>query len=147
MAGNENSGGYRQPMNPAPVSPPGALSKRTDGGAIDGMTQPAQRYAGFGYGENLALEEQQAGAPMAGTGGMPNMPSFADIVPLGAPTMRPDEPLTAGLNIGEGPGREAMRGLVPNRAPSLVDTIKHLVQFDPSGDAELIYRTLTDQGY
>jgi hypothetical protein len=140
MAGNENSGGYRQPMNPAPVSPPGALSQRTDGGAVDGMTQPAQRYSGFAYGENKALEDQQSGAPMMG------MPSFADITPLSAPTTRPDEPLTAGINRGEGPGTEAMR-MVPNRAPSLVDTIKHLVQFDPSGDAELIYRTLTDQGY
>lgn len=141
MVGNENSGGYRQPMNPAPVSPPGALSQRTDGGAIDGMTQPAQRYSGFAYGENKALEDQQAGAPMMG------MPSFADIVPLSAPSVRPDEPLTSGINFGDGPGREAMRGLVPNRGSSLVDTIKHLAQFDPSGDAELIYRTLTDQGY
>ena len=141
MAGTPgNSGGYRQPMNPAPVSGPGELSKRTDGGAIDGMTQPAQRYAGFGYGENLALEEQQSGAPMAG---MPSA-SFADLVALDAPTQRPDEPLTAGINRGEGPGSEALN--LPNRAPSLVDTIKYLVQFDPSGDAELIYRTLTDQG-
>ena len=45
MAGNENSGGYRQPNNPAPVSPPGALSQRTDGGAIDGMTQPQGQQA------------------------------------------------------------------------------------------------------
>ena len=140
MAGNENSGGYRQPMNPAPVSPPGALSQRTDGGAVDGMTQPAQRYSGFAYGENKALEDQQSGAPMMG------MPSFADITPLGAPTARPNEPLTSGINRGEGPGAEAMR-MVPNRAPSLVDTIKHLTQFDPSGDAELIYRQLLDSGY
>ena len=141
MAGTPgNSGGYRQPMNPAPVSGPGALSERTDGGAVDGMTQPAQRYAGFGYGENLALEEQQAGASMAGT----PKTSFADLVALDAPTQRPDEPLTAGINRGEGPGSEALN--LPNRAPSLVDTIKYLVQFDPSGDAELIYRTLTDQG-
>jgi hypothetical protein len=134
------SGGYRQPMNPAPVSGPAELSQRTDGGAVDGMTQPAQRYAGFGYGENLALEEQQAGASMAGT----PKTSFADLVALDAPTQRPDEPLTAGINMGEGPGREALN--LPNRAPSLVDTIKYLVQFDPSGDAELIYRNLTDQG-
>jgi hypothetical protein len=141
MAGTPgNSGGYRQPMNPAPVSGPGELSERTDGGAVDGMTQPAQRYAGFGYGENLALEEQQAGASMAGT----PKTSFADLVALDAPTQRPDEPLTAGINMGEGPGREALN--LPNRAPSLVDTIKYLVQFDPSGDAELIYRNLTDQG-
>jgi hypothetical protein len=85
-------------MNPAPVSGPGALSERTDGGAIDGMTQPAQRYAGFGYGENLALEEQQAGASMAGT---PNVP-FANVVALDAPTQRPDEPLTAGAPFGPG---------------------------------------------
>jgi hypothetical protein len=131
-------------MNPAPVSGPGELSPRTDGGAVDGMTQPAQRYSGFAYGENQGLEQQQSGAPMAG-GGMPF--SLANVVELGAPTQRPDEPLTAGINRGEGPGTEAMRGLVPNRAPSLVDTIRHLTQFDPSGDAELIYRTLTDQGY
>jgi hypothetical protein len=141
MAGNENSGGYRQPMNPAPVSPPGALSQRTDGGAMDGMTQPAQSYSGFAYGQNKALADQQAGAPMMG------MPLFADITPLGAPTVRPDEPLTSGINRGDGPGAEAMRGLVPTYAPSLTDTIKRLAQFDPSGDAELIYRTLTDQGY
>lgn len=146
MAGTPgNSGGYRQPMNPAPVSGPGELSKRTDGGAIDGMTQPQQRYAGFGYGENLALEEQQLGAPMAGSGMPANL--LSNVTPLSAPTARPDEPLTAGINRGEGPGAEAMRSLLPNRAPSLVDTIKHLTQFDPSGDAELIYRSLTDQGY
>jgi hypothetical protein len=145
MAGTPGqSGGYRQPMNPAPVSGPGELSQRTDGGAVDGMTQPAQRYSGFAYGENQGLEEQQTSAPMAG-GGMPF--SLANVVPLDAPTMRPDEPLTAGINMGDGPGTEAMRELVPNRAPSLVDTIRHLTQFDPSGDAELIYRTLIDQGY
>ena len=141
MAGNENSGGYRQPSNPAPVSGPGALSERTDGGAIDGMTQPQQRYTGFAYGENQAIKEQQSGASMAG-----NPFPTIDVTPLGAPTARPDEPLTAGINRGEGPGTEAMRGM-PNYAPTLVDTIKHLAQFDPSGDAELIYRTLTDQGY
>lgn len=142
--GGPGSGGYQQPSNPAPVSGPGALSQRTDGGAVDGMTQPQQRYSGFGYGENLALEEQQSGAPMAGTATPADL--MGDITPLSAPTQRPNEPLTSGINRGEGPGTEAMRN-VPNRAPSLVDTIRHLTQFDPSGDAELIYRSLTDQGY
>lgn len=141
MAGNENSGGYRQPNNPAPVSPPGALSQRTDGGAIDGMTQPQGQYTGFAYGENQAIREQQSGASMAGNP-FPGM----DITPLSAPTVRPNEPVTSGINAGAGAGREAMRGM-PNYSPSLVDTIKHLAQFDPSGDAELIYRSLTDQGY
>jgi len=135
------SGGYRQPSNPAPVSGPGALSKRTDGGAIDGMTQPQQDYTGFAYGENKELADQQSGARLAG-----DPFPMADITPLSAPTQRPNEPITAGINFGPGPGTEAMRGL-PNRVPTLIDTIKHLTQFDPSGDAELIYRQLLDNGY
>jgi len=134
-------GGYRQPSNPAPVSGPGALSQRTDGGATEGMSQPQQDYTGFAYGENKKLADQQSGAPMAG-----NPFSMAGIVELGAPTQRPNEPITHGLSQGPGAGTEAMRGL-PNRAPSLIDTIKHLTQYDPSGDAELIYRSLLDSGY
>lgn len=134
-------GGYRQPNNPAPVSGPGALSQRTDGGATEGMTQPQQDYTGFTYGQNKGLEEQQGGAGMAG-----NPFPMADIVELSAPTQRPDEPITSGINYGDGPGTEAMRGL-PNQQPTLIDTIKHLAQFDPSGDAELIYRQLLDNGY
>jgi hypothetical protein len=134
-------GGYRQPNNPAPVSGPGALSQRTDGGATEGMTQPQQDYTGFAYGENKGLSDQQGGAPMAG-----NPFPMQEMVSLTAPTQRPDEPVTSGINRGDGPGTEVMRGM-PNQTPSLVDTIKHLTQFDPSGDAELIYRSLLDSGY
>lgn len=139
--GGQGSGGYQQPSNPAPVSGPGELAQRTDGGAVDGMSQPQREWTGLPYGENKAVNDAQSAAPMAS--GMP----VINAVPLSAPSERPDEPLTAGINRGDGAGSEAMRGLLPNRAPSLVDTIKHLAQFDPSGDAELIYRTLTDQGY
>jgi hypothetical protein len=134
-------GGYRQPNNPAPVSGPGALSQRTDGGATEGMSQPQQDYTGFAYGENKGLADQQGGAPLAG-----NPFPMAGITTLNAPTERPDEPITHGINQGPGAGTEVMRGL-PNRAPSLIDTIKHLTQFDASGDAELIYRSLLDSGY
>jgi hypothetical protein len=71
---------------------------------------------------------------------------MADLTPLNAPTQRPDEPITHGISQGPGAGTEAMRGL-PNQTPSLIDTIKHLTQFDASGDAELIYRSLLDSGY
>ena len=137
----EGRGGYRQPNNPAPVSGPGALSKRTDGGATEGMTQPQQDYTGFNYGENGALAAQQSGASLAGT----NIPGF-NFTPLSAPTERPDEPVTAGIDIGPGGGSELMRDR-PNYAPSLTDTLKRLAQYDASGDAELIYRQLLDKGY
>jgi len=40
-------GGYREPSNPAPVSGPGALSQRTDGGP----TQGAKYISGLPYGQ------------------------------------------------------------------------------------------------
>jgi len=135
----ENRGGYRQPSNSAPVSGPGALSQRTDGGATEGMTQPQQQYTGFPWGENKAIAEQQSGAPLAGV-------SMPPVTPLTAPTQRPNEPITSGINMGPGPGTEAMRGM-PNTAPNVVDTIRHIMQFDTSGDSELIYRALLDGGF
>ena len=137
-------GGYRQPANPAPVSGPGSLSQRTDGGATEGMSKPQPKavYTGLPYGDNKSVNDQQSGADIAGTG-IPSMPT--PIVPLNAPTQRPNEPVTTGINMGPGGGTETRQ--LPNVGPSLVDTIKRLTQFDPSGDAELIYRQLTDNGY
>jgi hypothetical protein len=86
--------------------------------------------------------EQQTGAPMAGRAevGPMEMP-----VPLMAPSARPDEPITAGVDFGPGPGSEAV--MTPNRTPSLMETIRSLIQYDPTGDTELIYRRLVDEGY
>lgn len=134
-------GGYRKPENPAPMSGPGALSQRTDGGP----TQAAQYISGLPYGQGRETYNQQTAAPMAGSAPTPPAPELPPMLSLNDKTQRPDEPLTAGLDIGDGPGSEVMN--IPNRSQSLIDTIRYLTQFDPSGDAELIYRTLTDQGY
>lgn len=134
-------GGYRKPENPAPMSGPGALSQRTDGGPSQG----AKYISGLPYGQGQKTYNQQTAAPMAAAEPAPAAPSLPPMLSLNDMTQRPDEPLTAGLDIGEGPGSEVMN--VPNRSQSLVDTIRYLTQFDSSGDAELIYRTLTDQGY
>ena len=54
MAKKRSRGGYRQPSNPAPVSGPGALSARTDGGAGNSK-QPIRRIPGQAYGEQREL--------------------------------------------------------------------------------------------
>jgi hypothetical protein len=92
-------GGYRKPGNPAPVSGPGALSRRTDGGPIQG----AKEIPGGGkYGERKALAEMQSGAPMQGNP-VPSSPTpSVPVTPLGAPTQRPDEALTSGMPFGPG---------------------------------------------
>jgi hypothetical protein len=135
-------GGYRQPNNPAPVSGPGALSKRTDGGATEGMTQPAQYISGLGYGKGKETYDMQTAAPMQGTD-IPAMPT-PQAVPLSAPTMRPNEPVTSGIDMGPGPGSEAVR--LPNMQLSPSHTVKQIAQNDPSGETELLYRALIDRG-
>lgn len=132
----ENRGGYQRPANPAPVSGPGALSKRTDGGP----TQGAKYMPGMGYGQNTM--PQQTAAPMAGRAepAPMEMPT-----PLMAPTSRPNEPITSGINLGEGVGAEAMQ--LPNTKPTLLEILRTVADNDPSGDTELIYRALEDSGY
>jgi hypothetical protein len=135
-------GGYRQPANPAPVSGPGALSKRTDGGATEGMTQAPKYMAGLGYGKGGNMEQQQ-GAPIAGN----DVPKFeAPLVPLTAPTTRPQEPITDGVDFGPGRGSEATIN-IPTPQVNLTNTLRKLAQFDQSGDTELIYRRIADSGY
>lgn len=88
-------GGRRTPNNPAPVSGPGALSRRTDGGP----GQPIRVASGGEYGERQALEQQQQAAPLAvagssGGGGAPARPAAP--VDVFGPSGRPDEPITQG---------------------------------------------------
>lgn len=134
----DNRGGYRKPENPAPVSGPGALSQRTDGGP----TQGAMYMSGMPYGQNTY--EQQTAAPMAA--GQP-VPQMEMPTPLMAPTSRPDEPITAGINRGDGPGSEVMSDRPSGVDKSLTEIMRDLIRFDPTGDAELIYRALADEGY
>jgi hypothetical protein len=103
-------GGRRTPGQPAPVSGPGRLSKRTDGGP----QQTQAEMTGMPYGENAEFNTLQGQAPMSaagqttaraprprqgrGGGGM------GGPVPLFSPTQRPDEPVTAGAPFGPGEG-------------------------------------------
>lgn len=100
-------GGYREPSNPAPVSGPGALSKRTDGG------QPVRDPGGLPYGDNAELRSTQGAAPMAGqspeaAAASPKIPLAQMSPDLYAKSDFPDEPLTSGVPFGPGAGPEAL---------------------------------------
>ena len=96
MAGEH--GGYRAPRNPAAVSGPGSLSARTDGGAT---SQPVMVAPGGEYGSRAEMESIQAGADMAQAPGTPRPPALTD------PTGNPEEPITAGAEMGPGMGPQA----------------------------------------
>lgn len=117
------SGGPRVPAKPAMVSGPGSLSQRTDGGA--GSKQAARYISGGDYGSGGLMGIQQ-GAPMAGSAPsspapvsnsqpMPQAQPSQPVIPLTAPSQRPNEPVTSGAASGAGPGVEAL-GLPPQAA-------------------------------
>lgn len=120
------SGGYRQPSSPAPVSGPGAMSKRTDGGP----GQPVRAPSGGAYGERQNLEQLQQSAPLSATpGGDVGNPEPVDVsagvIGFDQETQMPDEPVTAGAAMGEGPGLEAL-GLPSEPDEDMSNLLKYL---------------------
>lgn len=130
------AGGYRQPSNPAPVSGPGALSARTDGGAVEGLTQPAQSYTGGAYGDNKSTMQQQTSAPLAGD---PMAATRLPVIPLSAPSS--GLPESHGANWGEGPGLD-LSNTPAAVAKNPANVVYQAMQYDTSGVLEAIYNKL-----
>ena len=121
-------GGFRPTApqnNPANINPMG------------GNGQSGRDYTGFAYGENKAINEQQASAPMAAaptpsftpTNPVRNLPQAT---PLTAPTQRPDEPVTTGSPTGPGAGTEAL--MLPSQQDTDEDRAR-LISYLPALEA------------
>lgn len=112
-------GGYRRPSNPNQVSGPGALSKRTDGGPGETATQAARYMSGGNYGDGQEMTQIQQGAAMAAA------PTAQEVIPFDAPTRRPNEPVTTGIDRGAGEGSSAMPklGSLTDDEPDAVATV------------------------
>lgn len=133
-------GGYQKPAKPAAVSGPGALSARTDGKV------PTALPTGGDYGDRQALAQQQSAAPMdprqgSGGGGAPAAGRPAPGAQFGgsafSPTSRPGEPMTAGIDWGDGPG--APQSELPDE-PYLV--AKALYALSPTPELERLIARL-----
>lgn len=143
----DGRGGYRAPANPAPVSGPGALSQRTDG------RQAVRDLPNAKYGENAAFRAAEGAAPMsesgpvaAPAGGVPL--DLSRIVPMDAPTQMPDQPITAGLPTGDGPGSTAAPQrpqITPEQAQRLRSYIPTLTILASSDDASPATRQFVRQ--
>jgi hypothetical protein len=121
------------------VSGIGSLSKRTD---LNVSAQPARYISGLPYGQGEATYNQQVAAPMAGTAEVPM--ALPEITPLTAPTQRPQEPITAGVDFGPGPNSTVIK--LPNTQPTVLNVIQQIAENDPSGDTELIFLDLQNRG-
>lgn len=128
-------GGYRKPQHPAPASGPGRLAKRTDGGPTQKIRDVPT--SGGTPGARKEIDALEHSAPLAGGGGQPPTPhvapparSRADVTPLNAPSNRPDEPVTAGADAGDGPGSAALGLQDPQERLSQQDA-QQLAQYLP----------------
>ena len=131
----------RGPM--AGVSGPGKFSKRTDGLSFQSTE----------YGSGVENTAAKAGAPLATTpdvrptsrSEMGMAPSQIEpVTPLYAPSSRPDEPITAGIAMGPGPGPEIM-GAAQIRVKTS-DTLAKLLPFDDTGEIAILYQEALARG-
>ena len=99
--------------------PRGGKRQGTQGKGYSNRTDLAVDYAAGGNpasgGVEAPMRQQPIMGPAIGADEVPN---------LGDPTMRANEPVTAGLSIGPGPGVEAM-GPMP---PPPMDPIRQVLQ-------------------
>ena len=126
----------------AGASGPGKFSKRTDG-----MNLPSSY-----YGEGVETAAIQSGAPLAKTADVRGLPTGQvqaaaqeAVTPLYAQTQRPDEPITAGIPMGAGPGPEIL-GLNQVNRERLSDTLAQLLPYDDTGEITILYERALARG-
>jgi hypothetical protein len=103
---------------------------------------------GLPYGDNQALVDQEHAAPLAQSPSVPTMPISTgappDLVGLDAPSTRPDEPVTAGVDAGDGPGSEILAP--PQQGGAIAETLSRLSASDMSGELAALYRVAIARG-
>lgn len=132
------------PMNPlAGASGPGKYAVRSDKLTM-GST---------GYGEGVETEAIKSGAPLAETpdvrpargGDVREAATQAPVTGLFAPTERPNEPITAGIPMGAGPGPEALM-MRQQMTEKYSDTLAKLLPYDESGEITILYQDMLARG-
>lgn len=131
------------PMNPkAGVSGPGKFSTRTD----------KLEMGSTAYGEGVETQAIKSGAPLAKTGDVRparagdvrEAATQAPVTELYAPTERPDEPITAGIDMGAGPGSKAL--MMAKSTAKTSDALVKLLPFDTTGEIGILYQQALARG-
>ena len=131
-------------MNPlAGPAGPGKFSTRTDN----------LQMGSTAYGEGVETQAIQSGAPLSKTAGV--RPARAGdvreaaaqgpVTELFAPTERPGEPITAGIDMGEGAGSSALM-MRPQMVEKYSDTLSKLLPYDESGEIAILYQDMLARG-
>jgi len=133
-----------QPMNPLAGAPgPGMYSTRTD----------QLKFQSPEYGAGVENAANKAGAPLASTpnvrptslSNMGMAPSQASSTSLFATSQRPEEAVTAGIDIGDGVGSSAL-GMRPQVQEKLSDILATMLPYDDTGEVEILYQRALARG-
>lgn len=135
------SGGARQ------GKPGVAYGQRTD---MNRSTQPITVASGQTYGSRQEQVDAQRAIPLPAPAPPPaptaqGTVTAGPLTPLSAPTQRPDEPLTAGLPMGAGPGPEAL-GPLGSPESDVVDILRGVYGAYPTEEIRGLIEQLQNQG-
>jgi len=104
------------------------------------------------YGEGVETAALNTAAPKATTrgiadnvGGRPKE-SLTPVTPLFAPSQRPDEPITTGVDIGEGAGSSSLMMQSQFAGRKLSDILAEMIPFDNTGDIAILYQDALSRG-
>lgn len=127
----------------AGVAGPGPFSVRTDG-----LSLPSAN-----YGEGVDTAAIKAGAPLAKTPDVRGATNTAvrqaaaqgPVTSIFAPTDRPNEPITSGIDTGAGPGSSVL-GAGPVVQQKLSDTLAQMLPYDQTGEIGILYQRALSRG-
>jgi len=130
------------PMNPlAGPAGPGKYSTRTDN--LD--------MGSIAYGEGVETAAIKSGAPLAKTGEVRGLPASKvraatqeQVTPLFAETQRPNEDISAGIDIGPGVGSAAL--MMQKSVTKTSDTLAKMLPFDTDGSIAILYSEAVARG-
>jgi hypothetical protein len=122
---------------------PGKFSKRTD-----------MDLGSIAYGEGKETSDLSTAAAKSKTrgiadnvGGRPSNPvAQAPVTPLFAPSERRDEPVTAGIDMGEGPTSSALMMQSQFAHRRLSDILVEMIPFDNTGEIAILYQDALSRG-
>ena len=132
-------------MNPlAGPAGPGKFSTRTD----------KLELGSTAYGEGVETQAIKSGAPLAKTGDVRparagdvrEAAGQAPVTELYAPTQRPEEPITAGIDMGAGPGSSVLAMQSQFATRKLSDILAEMIPYDNTGEVAILYQNALARG-
>jgi hypothetical protein len=130
-------------MNPlAGPAGPGKFSTRTD----------KLEMGSTAYGEGVETQAIKSGAPLAKTGDVRparagdvrEAATQAPVTELFAPTERPGEEITSGIDLGPGAGSNAL--MMQTATEKLSDVLAKMIPYDETGEIAILYQRAASRG-